>query len=268
MERLPDVEVHAPGEALLHEDAVGVVGGRLTAGGDDRTTDAVGRARAVDEDRREVEGVGDRAHDRRVEDHPVDAGDALDAGHATQLGHRERALAAVVRVDHHVPRVGRTAHPRERRRRPPGRGQAREARASGQGDEQRDDEERAPVPAQLGPQTEADRAHELRATRARTCSSTTCPTTDPVTPRPRTCRSTRRDNSPREPSGRQWCYPNAGSGGHPLTSNCQFGLITSWSTRVSLSHWAYWVASHWSAVRWSRKTSMLPMAHMVSALRS
>ena len=139
---------------------------------------------------------------------------------------------------------------------------------SGQGDEQRDHEERAPVPAQLGPQTEADRAHEPRATRARTCSSTTCPTTDPVTPRPRTCRSTRRDNSPREPSGRQWCYPNAGSGGHPLTSNCQFGLITSWSTRVSLSHWAYWVASHWSAVRWSRKTSMLPMAHMVSALRS
>ena len=48
----------------------------------------------------------------------------------------------------------------------------------------------------------------------------------------------------------------------------QRGGRTSWSTKMSLSHWAYWVLSHSSTVRWRSDTSMLPMAHMVSALHS
>ena len=50
--------------------------------------------------------------------------------------------------------------------------------------------------------------------------------------------------------------------------NCSRSGTTSWSMSVSLSQSAYRVASHSSTVRRSRNTSMLPMAHMVSALRS
>ena len=72
VERLTDAEMHAPGKALLDEHAVGIVRRRLTAAGDERSPDAVRRAVADDQDRRQVEGIRDRAHDRRVEDHPVD----------------------------------------------------------------------------------------------------------------------------------------------------------------------------------------------------